>query len=310
MKIDNSAGKMLRLNSHLLFGSNCCLKFKRCFQKKVLINGNIEQLSNDDDDENDENASNSQYYGNFRKLLKTQSDFDYKDGYTCLQVPCKLCCYRKSNKNIRLANDKTSAPSSTSTLWAYVNKRTGAFICPSCAVRVPLLLASKYYDNMGINNQDTTQISIKTEAESEFTMSLDKNGLTEPTNEIVDQLAIKGLRLADLELLNVAYDKIQQTLHFPLRNVIRNVVGEQKFDLVHKTTQTSPKRNCSGLLIYESVIPQNSSNSVVGCSKAILVSTIQDFLVLIGQRLEGCKCQWVCNSIPFNISNLIIIRII
>lgn len=268
----NSSGKMLAINNRKLFGGRGCSHLVRRLIKKLVTNESVDS---------EEETPEAQYFGDFRKFVKTQSEFSYKDGYTCLQVPCKLCCYRKDNRAPASVNDDVKDP----TLWAYVNKRTGAFFCPPCGVRVPLALAQRIYEDS--SNEGTMRIPMKA-AEPEFTMHLNAKTRRKPTNETLEKLSIKDLKLADLELLDAFYDEVQQTLHFPLRNVIKSVVGELKWDLEKGCVETSPTHNCSGLLIHE---PTTQTNSGSNCRAAVLVATLQDFLALISQRLEGCKCQ-------------------
>lgn len=286
---------MLSVNSRLFFEGNRCWHFQCRFLKKLLEttnDHNNNNINNNNRDDDHDDTPNAQCYNDFRKSLKTQTEFVYRDGYTCLQLPCKLCCYRKDRKDRK---DSIS--------WAYVNKRTGVFICPPCRVRIPLSVAIKHYFKHG----ETSPSSLITEGPEFILDPGEVKQRIEPSTEVLERLAIKGLKLADLELLKVTHHPARQTLHFPLRNVLGEVVGEQQLQLLQGTTtdETHPKQNCSGLLVHE---PSSvSSSSSTSANRAILVSSLKDFLVLIAQRLEGCKYFSFQSSINSSIIHLSII---
>ncbi|XP_037960945.1 twinkle protein, mitochondrial [Teleopsis dalmanni] len=182
----------------------------------------------------------------FKKHLRVNK-IPYKDGPTCLQLQCRLC---EQNHT------------------AYVNKRTGAFLCPGCDVLKPLPLAANLYEKgQQLNKADLTkEIYI-----SQF------NKPANVTQDVCDELRIPGLKVADLNALDAKYSSECNTLIFPLRNEGGIVTGEKSLHVSSKSEDVFQNSLRSGLLIYG---PANKN-------KAILVSNLMDFLVLVMQRLEN-----------------------
>ncbi|TMW45547.1 hypothetical protein DOY81_009373 [Sarcophaga bullata] len=194
-----------------------------------------------------ETADDLKHYPEFKKLVKL-TKVDYKEGHTCFQLACKLC---------KKAGVK----------WAYVNKRTGSFNCPNCDVRVPLLTAKSAYEN-------SKQIVDYTESNNEYKTKYSANL---PVSETVcNSLQIKGLKVVDMELLNASYVPELNALKFPLKNVAGRIVGESLLYLENSREECFQNENASGILMHGQASKQ----------KAILVSNLLDFLVLIAQRID------------------------
>lgn len=197
-----------------------------------------------------ETADDLKHYPEFKKLVKL-TKVNYKDGHTCFQLACKLC---------KKAGDK----------WAYVNKRTGSFNCPNCDVRVPLLTAKSAYEN-------SKQIVDYTKTNNEYKTKYSAN--IPVSDSVCNSLQIKGLKAVDMELLNASYIPELNALKFPLKNVAGRIVGENLLHLEDGREESFQNENASGILMHGQVSKQ----------KAILVSNLLDFLVLIAQRIDTRK---------------------
>lgn len=197
-----------------------------------------------------ETIEDLKYYADFKKFIKA-TNIEFNDGHTCLQVSCKLC--------------KNTSPDDK---WAYVNKRTGSFNCPSCDVRVSLLQAKNAYEKSKYivdHNKETAKV-YKTKC---------RHLVTVPEN-ICESLQIKGLKLVDFEMLNSCYDSELNILQFPLKNASNRIVGEKWLYLEDGREECFQNENLSGVLIYGTANKQ----------KAIVVANLLDFLVLIAQRID------------------------
>ncbi|XP_061398460.1 mitochondrial DNA helicase-like [Musca vetustissima] len=116
------------------------------------------------------------------------------------------------------------------------------------------------------------------------------NVITQVPASVCDGLQIKGLKTVDFEILEAGYDPILNVLQFPLKSVANVVVGEKLFHLKNGLEVTHQNENISGMLLYE-----QGSNQ-----KAIVVTNVLDFLVLIAHRLESYSI--VC--LPYGLKTL------
>ncbi|XP_055842023.1 mitochondrial DNA helicase [Episyrphus balteatus] len=185
----------------------------------------------------------------FKKMLK-KNEVPVKDGFTCLQIECRVCT---SNQLSRLA---------------FVNKTTGLFVCPSCQIKFPLKEVKKFYEG----DFRIKEINLKKE---EYIPQ--EKTVEEVPKEICDSFKIPTLNTSQFQKLGVKYEPITGNLYFPLKNAAGKQVGEKTINSATLAEETFPKENCSGVLCYGSV----------DNSKVVLVSNIMDFLSLCGQKLEG-----------------------
>ncbi|KAM8717658.1 hypothetical protein ACLKA7_004367 [Drosophila subpalustris] len=152
--------------------------------------------------------------------------------------------------------------------YAYINKRTGAFICPNCDVKTSLAHALVAYQT-GHKRAPIKLVDYK----SRFP------NLSNVTSEACEALGLKGLKEAQLNAIGAQYDAEKQLLHFKLRNAAQKVVGEKVLHLSDRSEQTFQGSCSSGLLIHSG---SGSGNK----SKAVLVSNLLDFIVLATQNIE------------------------
>uniref|UniRef100_A0A1B0BJH6 DNA 5'-3' helicase n=1 Tax=Glossina palpalis gambiensis TaxID=67801 RepID=A0A1B0BJH6_9MUSC len=225
------------------------IKYRSVTSKSVVV----------DIDESDQDLN---HYSDFKTLLKTKG-IPTKDGHTCLQISCEMC-------------------TSGSTAWAYVNKRSGAFMCPSCDVKLPLAAVKSAYEKR------RKIVDYQQEQKKEY-----KTKCTDPVpREICESLHITGLKQVDFELLGAAYDKNMNILQFPLKNASSRYVGEKLLFLSSGNEETHCDNNTSGLLTHCVGDKQKE--------KAVVVSRTVDFLALIAQRLETHSI--VC--LPYGLKSL------
>ncbi|XP_016962045.1 mitochondrial DNA helicase [Drosophila biarmipes] len=195
-------------------------------------------------------------YLDFKRQLR-QLNLPHKDGNTCLQLECRLCNRQPSQKS----NDQG--------MLAYVNKRTGAFMCPNCDVKTSLASALAAYQlpsPAGYRRLPQRQPL----HESRFP------NLVNVTPEACLALGIKGLREDQLNAIGAQWEPQQQLLHFKLRNAAQVVVGEKVLYLGDRREETFQESSSSGLLIH------GAANK----TKAVLVSNLVDFMVLSTQNIE------------------------
>lgn len=199
----------------------------------------------------DESDQDLNHYSDFKTLLKTKG-IPTKDGHTCLQVSCRICA-------------------SAETAWAYVNKRSGAFMCPSCNVKLPLAAVKSAYEKRKkiVDRQQERKKEYMTKCTDCSPVPYD----------VCESLHISGLKQVDFELLGAAYDKNMNILQFPLKNANSRYVGEKWLFLTNGNEETHCDNNTSGLLTHCAGDKQKAE-------KAIVVSRCVDFLALIAQRLE------------------------
>lgn len=214
----------------------------------VRLGSNVRSLKADSNGEDQD----LKYYADFKKFIKSQ-DFDYKDGHTCLHLPCKLCASSDKDK------------------WAFVNKTTGNFICPNCDVTVSLKLAKSAYEKEKLIVDHLKEIA------NVYTSKC--GDITQVPSNVCEHLQIKGLKTVDFEILDAGYDNVLNVIKFPLKNASGREVGEKLLYLEDGHEETVQSKRLSGILIYG----QNSKQ------KAIVVANILDFLVLIAQRIDSRK---------------------
>ncbi|XP_073822002.1 mitochondrial DNA helicase [Musca autumnalis] len=217
-----------------------------CFQTCLSLSTNKKFLI--DNSETDEDLK---HYAEFKKIVKAKN-LAHKDGHTCLQVTCKLCQENADGNK-----------------WAFVNKTTGSFVCPNCDVKVPLRQVKNSYE------KEKLIIDAATVRKTNVYRST-CNAVTQVPKNVCDSLQIKGLKEVDFEILEAGYDPIKKSLHFPLKNATHTIVGEKILYLDGGLEMTLQNANLSGILIHE-----QSPNQ-----KAIVVTNVLDFLVLIAQRID------------------------
>lgn len=196
-----------------------------------------------------------EHFSEFKKTIKSLG-IEHKDGSTCLRLDCRLC---------QNPNEKR---------WAYVNKKTGNFICHNCDINVSLAAAKSCY---------TTKKHLVNYEEQQKKFSFSKqNVVTEVPLDICESLNIKGLKAVDLEIIGAQYDIKESIIYFPLKNASNIKVGEKLLKLAEEqrfSEETIQNENNSGLLL----------SGQPSKTKAIVVSNILDFLALIGQRIDTRK---------------------
>ncbi|ALC38325.1 CG5924 [Drosophila busckii] len=216
----------------------------------------------------EEIAFDTKDYVDFKKQLRQQNIYN-KDGHTCLQLECRLCeCNNKNTNKRETQPAKTNAAIQLRSVLhgplAYINKRTGAFLCPSCDVKASLSQALAAYETqkyLAITKEQYT---------SRFP------NLISVTPEACEVLGLRGLKESQLNGIGAHLEPEQQLLVFPLHNAANKVVGEKVLNLNNRSEQTYQGSISSGLLIHGA---QNKN-------KAVLVSNLQDFIVLATQPLE------------------------
>ncbi|KAH8412002.1 hypothetical protein KR222_006176 [Zaprionus bogoriensis] len=216
-------------------------------------------------------------YINFKKQLRQRSIFN-KDGHTCLQLECRLC--ERNSLPPAAAPAATTTTTATGTALppqgpqAYINKRTGAFICPNCDIKTTLAHALTAYQTPA--PAGFKRVAARTE---EYKSRYDN--LVPVPAQVCESLGIRGLKESQLHVIGAQYEATQQLLHFRLRNAAHKVVGEKVLQLSDRSEQTFQGSCSSGLLIHTG--PGNSSKK----SKAVLVSNLLDFMVLATQNIES-----------------------
>ncbi|KAH8324445.1 hypothetical protein KR074_007782 [Drosophila pseudoananassae] len=198
-------------------------------------------------------------YVDFKRQLR-QINLPHKDGHTCLQLECRLC-----DRSKQQAQQRDTGPG----LLAYVNKRTGAFICPNCDVKTSLSNALPAY-LIPSPESYKRPLQRKPIFESRFP------DLIDVTPEACEALGIKGLKEAQLNAIGAKWEPQQQILHFQLRNAAHHVVGEKVLHLGNRCEETFQDGASSGILIH----------GVGNKTKAVIVSNLVDFVVLATQNLE------------------------
>ncbi|XP_017026086.1 mitochondrial DNA helicase [Drosophila kikkawai] len=205
-------------------------------------------------------------YVDFKRQLR-QINLPHKDGHTCLQLECRLCERNRQLPATAISVQRSPDPGG---LLAYVNKRTGAFICPNCDVKTSLANALTAYQlppPVGYKRQPQRQPLY----ESRF------QNLIDVTPEACESLGIKGLKEAALlTAIGAQWEPQMQLLHFKLRNASQQVVGEKVLHMDDRREETFQGSSSSGLLIH------GAGNK----TKAILVSNLLDFIVLATQNIE------------------------
>ncbi|XP_017488408.1 PREDICTED: twinkle protein, mitochondrial [Rhagoletis zephyria] len=197
----------------------------------------------------------------FKKHLRNHR-LPFKDGATCLQVECYLCV----NK---------------SAIDAYINKRTGLFLCPNCDVKKNLTDVLPLYETKCRGDAKYKDVNYETK----FTT------LQPISQSICDNLGIKGLKSTDLDYLGAQYESTLNILSFPIRNVANKIVGEKILYLSDKTEETIENFNYSGLLIC---------SSAHKTTRVVLVSKLMDFMVLAMQRLSNTSIA----CLPYGLKTL------
>ncbi|XP_017859304.1 PREDICTED: twinkle protein, mitochondrial [Drosophila arizonae] len=212
--------------------------------------------------EQEEYAFNTKEYLDFKKQLRQLNVYN-RDGHTCLQVDCRLC------ERLPAAARATATASRSQGPLAYVNKRTGAFICPNCDVKVSLTHALEAY-------QTVPPSGFRRLPEKSLEYATRFPNLISVTAEACEALGLKGLKETQLNAIGAQFEPEQKLLHFRLRNASHKIVGEKVLHLGDRSEQTFQCSSSSGLLIH------GSGNK----TKAVLVSNLLDFIVLATQNIE------------------------
>ncbi|KAH8263184.1 hypothetical protein KR044_005516 [Drosophila immigrans] len=204
-------------------------------------------------------------YLDFKKQLRQHNVYN-KDGHTCLQLECRLC--ERYNKVQPAVSPTTTARSQGP--QAYINKRTGAVICPHCNVKTTLSQALAAY-------QTPSPIGYRRPSIQTVDYTTRFPNLGAVTTDACEALGIKGLKEAQLNAIGAKYEAEQHLLHFQLRNAAEHLVGEKVLHLEDRTEETFQGSSCSGLLMHT-----GAGNK----SKAVLVSNLLDYIVLATQNIE------------------------
>ncbi|CAD6997213.1 unnamed protein product [Ceratitis capitata] len=194
----------------------------------------------------------------FKKHLRNQRML-FKDGPTCLLVECHLC-------------------DSTSSNDAYVNKRTGVFLCPKCNMKANVADVLDLYEKRCKGNATCKDVEYKTI----FT------NLQHISEHACESLGIRGLKVSDLEYLDAQYEPSADCIRFPIRNVANKVVGEKILNLSDKTEKTIENYNSSGLLIC---------NPFQKPTRVVLVSNLLDYIILSFQRFNNTSICCLPNGL-------------
>ncbi|EDV58415.1 twinkle protein, mitochondrial [Drosophila erecta] len=200
-------------------------------------------------------------YVDLKRQLR-QLNLPHKDGHTCLQLECRLC--DRNRQPVTNAQKGTDHG-----LLAYVNKRTGAFICPNCDVKTSLGSALLSY-------QLPKPVGYKQPLQRQPLYESRFPHLADVTPEACAALGIKGLKEDQLNAIGAQWEPQQQLLHFKLRNAAQVVVGEKVLYLCDQREEVYQSSSSSGLLIH------GATNK----TKAVLVSNLLDFIVLATQNIE------------------------
>ncbi|XP_017075653.2 twinkle protein, mitochondrial [Drosophila eugracilis] len=200
-------------------------------------------------------------YVDFKRQLR-QLNLPHKDGHTCLQLECRLC-----ERNRQPATNAQKGAEQG--LLAYVNKRTGAFICPNCDVKTSLANALLSY-------QLPTPDGYRRPPQRKPLYDSRFPHLVDVTLEACEALGVKGLKEDQLNVIGAQWDPKQKLLHFRLRNAAQVVVGEKVLYLGDRREETFQESSSSGLLIH------GAANK----NKAVLVSNLLDFIVLATQNID------------------------
>lgn len=147
-------------------------------------------------------------------------------------------------------------------------------MCPKCNVRKRLSQVIHLYEQGKRLNENEIDASLPKFINTE---------LIDVTQDVCDLLQIRGLKVQDLKSVGCLYDKLRHSLHFPLTDVTNAVVGEKVYQLGEGSEETKQGRHFSGLLHCGTIKP-----------KAILVTNVIDFLVLLSHHLENCKLCKKC----------------
>ncbi|XP_055912932.1 mitochondrial DNA helicase [Eupeodes corollae] len=221
--------------SRILYKSS----FLKCFQRNSTFKSEILAEPN--------SLVDQKALSEFKKLLK-KLEVPVRDGFTCLQIECRLC------------NNPTRST-------AFLNKTTGLFMCPSCQVKFPFKDVKKSYEE----NVQINEVNLKKDV---YIPSI--NTVEEVPKEICDSLKIPSIS-TQLRKFGVKYDSDTENLYFPLKDATGQHVGDKILNLATLAEETLPKDNCSGILCH----------GPTDASKAVLVSNIMDYLSLCGQKVEG-----------------------
>lgn len=217
--------------------------------------------------DSDERDQDLKHYADFKNTIKTLN-VDYKDGSTCLHLPCKLCAQSNPGK------------------VAFVNKHTGSFYCPNCDIRVSLLQAKIGYEKK-------KPIVNRHQAETANIYTRECVQVTQVPAHVCEALQIKGLKPVDFEMLDANYDPDANVIKFPLNNVANRLVGEKFLYMEDGREETLQNKHMSGILLYE----------VASKQKVIVVANLLDFLSLIAQRIDTRKYKHYCIIFRVCISN-------
>ncbi|XP_067625414.1 mitochondrial DNA helicase isoform X2 [Eurosta solidaginis] len=193
----------------------------------------------------------------FKKHARNHRLF-LKDGPTCLLVQCQLCAIPDAE--------------------AYVNKRTGLFLCPNCDLKKNVVDILPFYEKKYRGDAKFQDVNYKTKYKD----------LQPISQAVLDNLGIKGLKTTDLEHFNTQHDPNLNILQFPMRNAANKIVGERVLNLSDKSEETIDNYNHSGLLLWNST-PKNT--------RVVLVSNLLDFIVLAMHRLSNIAIACLPNGL-------------
>ncbi|XP_014090532.2 mitochondrial DNA helicase isoform X1 [Bactrocera oleae] len=196
-----------------------------------------------------------------KKHLRNQR-LNFKDGPTCLLIECHLC------------NNMSGSE-------AFVNKRTGLFLCPNCNLKKNVTDILHLYEKNCKGDAKCRDV----EYESKFT------NLQPVSQSVCDKLGMRGLQSSDFVHLGAQYEPNINCLRFPIKNVANKVVGEKILYLSDRREETVENYNHSGLLL---------SNAPHKFSRVVLVSNLMDFIILSIQRLSNTSIA----CLPYGLKSL------
>ncbi|KAB0795922.1 hypothetical protein PPYR_09983 [Photinus pyralis] len=196
----------------------------------------------------------------------------YEEGHTCFLINCPVC-QRKAKS---LSNPKL-----------FINKKTGAFQCPSCmsfgqwnslesyvstkrskTAGKPTLTSNLEVVSQYLKNIENTTIPLSNFSEGDFV-------------KICKEFQLPDVSYSLLQHISIRIDLAHTNLYFPLENALSTTVG---YRILHKkqngqiTPKVEPLVECEGVLAGKSTKVKDT---------AVVVPNLSDFLILLNQRLSN-----------------------
>ncbi|XP_055385981.1 mitochondrial DNA helicase [Condylostylus longicornis] len=187
------------------------------------------------------------------KRLSKTNGIQIKDGFTCLELSCRLC-----------KNEEKNSP------LAYIVKKTGLFYCPNCEYTSSINTIMANYDPTAKVTRETYK---KTPYQPKCIFD-DSNKLSE---KLYSNVIYQKINSEIIRKLEIGYKNDTNSIHIPLKNKLGNIVGENIVNLNNMNEELIPEDCNSGLLSFL------SGKS----SKAVLVRTLNDFFALVLSNIDG-----------------------